>query len=77
MTCDYRACRPAGLFWPTVLAAGICLLGAGCSWIPGLGHGPIDPVPWLSSGPGSKPQTDAFKKKVKADSFPSAAQAGV
>lgn len=76
MICDYRDCRRPGLFWPMVLAAGICLLGAGCSSMPDSRQGAIDPAPWLSSGLGSKTETGAFKKKVEADSFPTAAEAG-
>jgi len=77
MTCDDRGCRRAGLLWPMVLAAGICLLAAGCSWTPDLRHRPIGPASWLSVEPGSKAETEDFKKKVEADSFPTASQTGI
>ena len=48
-----------------VLAAGICLLGAGCIWMPDSRQATIDPAPWLSSGPGSKAATGAIKKQVE------------
>jgi hypothetical protein len=87
MTCDDRGSPWAGLLWPiardrlgvpaTLLAAGICLAAAGCGAAPGLSPGPIGPVPWLSSKLGSQAETEALKKKVDADSFPSAAEVGV
>jgi hypothetical protein len=55
----------------------LCLAAGGCGWTSALGPGPSDSAPWLSSRPGSKAGTAAFKKQVEADSFPSAADAGV
>lgn len=77
MTCVYRGCRGAGLVWPLVLAAGICLVVTGCGSTPSLNPGLINPATWLFSGPGSKAETEALKKKVEADSFPTAADAGI
>ncbi len=66
-----------GLFWPMVLAAGICLMTAGCGWAPGLDPGPIGPGGWTLSKPRSETETEAFKRKVEADSFPTAAATGL
>jgi hypothetical protein len=76
MTCDCRAHRRAGILWPLVLAVGICPAAAGCGWTPGLSPGPIQPASWLSSKPGSKAETEALKRQVEADSFPTPAEAG-
>lgn len=78
MTRDHhRPCR-AALLWPTVLAGGICLAVAGCSSVSDLAPGSVDPLPWLSTNPGSKVGSEAFKRKVEADkSFPTAEEAGV
>jgi hypothetical protein len=77
MICGHRGCRQPGLFRPILLAAGICLATAGCGWTPRLSPGPTDPASWLFSKPGSKAEREALKKKVEADSFPRAPQAGV
>jgi hypothetical protein len=76
MIFGHRGFRWLRLFWAMVLAASVCLAAAGCGWTPRLSPGPIGPASWLTAKPGSKAESEALKKRVEADSFPTAAQAG-
>lgn len=72
-----RARRQPSLFGPLVLAAGVCLATAGCSWMLRSDSAPTDSAPGLLPKLGRKAETQALKKKVEADPFPSAPQAGI
>jgi len=76
MSCGHQGCRQPSLFWPILLAGGILLATPGCGWTPHLSPGPINPGSWLSPKSGSKAERESLKKKVEADSFPAAPQAG-
>lgn len=77
MSCDRRERLRQDLLLPTLLSAAICLAASGCSGTPLLSPGPIGPVRWFSAAAGSKAEAEAFETKVKADSFPTAAEAGL
>jgi len=62
------------LFRPIVLAAGICLLVAGCGTMPDPPPESFESAQILLPKPGSKKEAEAFKEKVKDDPFPEAAE---
>ena len=70
MIADRQTARRHHMLGPVLLAVGVCLLG-GCSSMPG-SFG-LSQTALSSTGP--KEGTEAFKKQVHKDRFPTAAQA--
>jgi hypothetical protein len=59
-----------------IVTAGICLTG-GCNSIADSGHRPFLPLGGIGSRLGDTNKDEALRKKVMADKFPTAQEAGI
>ena len=73
MTGNDRVSVGARLMGPVLLAAGVCLTASGCGSMPD----PLSGTPHFVRLPFAKdgPKSEAFKKKVQNDPFPTAGEA--
>lgn len=71
---DQRSCTGARLLWSVVLAGGICPGIGGCGTMPD----PLPESPGMLALPppkwGSNAEAEAFKRRVRSDPFPTAAE---